>query len=486
MSISIPNSNVSLSNLCVVTGTNVNPPFSSSNLYATSNLSLAPQRNVPISMGFFRGLQSAAIVTPASGVAKSIPYPPSAINSATSSSNLSGVTYTFTGQGIFDSKGAWIYDKDQSTTSYFDTMGGYNATTGVYQGTAAATNGITGAWTQMQTSTPILINAYDFTPLGSKLFKKWYLFGSTDGTTWTQLDMRDLASWTYGQTPRRFTFSNTASYSYFRFVINLAEGNTAPALQELAYVYQESGTDAIIDLEAKDLSATAVSAWGPFTQTTASQQPDWNASGGHFGTTYVYFNKTNIDYMSIPGTLNIPVATNGGLTFACMYNITDLSSPSTDWVRIFQTYYGTTSTEAFVASRWGPYNDMLFQLRNSSGLELLTNNSLRIVTGAWNTGWRVIIFRYRTSDRNVSVWTSSNLASPTLTRFANGSDTAGAVHTDISVGAGKTFLCAYSVNHQTPFMQLGGVLMFSRAVSDTEATDIYNYFRSGGATIRAG
>jgi hypothetical protein len=468
--------NLSLSNLIAMTGVDTVLPLSASNLYTATNVSSFPTQGQALKLGHFRGVSIVA----ASGVAKSVMYPPSAVTPSSTTVTQGSTQYTFTTQGGYNNSG-WTFDKDVNTGTYYTYLGKYNASSGVYEGTAGSTNGITGAWQQVYMNPGVVINGYDLTQhVSVHNFKKWYLFGSTDGINWVQLHMVSLASWHHTDMPTRFSFNNITSYSYYRFVINL--GMTAdPYLVDLAFVYTSDSTDAIISLKSNSINGgsttAAVSSWGVFAQTTAAKQPVWNAKGGYYNSRYMYFAATPITmYNTSP--ISFPVATNGGLTFAVMYNVTDTATPSTDWARIFGTYQ-TSNQEGFVVCRFGSNNDICIQLKNSSFAHVV--GSGRVLTGMWNTGWKVIIFRHRTSDKNTSIWTSTNLGSTTMTQSVNATETVTA--TDMTINNSLAWIGSDNGINQYPWMQLGGMLLFNRAISDGEKDDIYSYFRSGGATV---
>lgn len=139
------------------------------------------------------------------------------IGAATTSSG-----FTFTSQGGYQSGAASLYDFDHSTGVNFDALGGFNTSTGVYQGTATATNGITGVWSQMQSPTAFSLSAYTMAFFDlNQVPKEWYVFGSNDGSTFVQLDTRSTP-WTAGATvPVTFTLASpSAAYSYYRMVLN--------------------------------------------------------------------------------------------------------------------------------------------------------------------------------------------------------------------------------------------------------------------------
>ena len=146
--------------------------------------------------------------------------PPGNVPQGAATYSSGGITYTFSNAGGNGVNAAWIFDGSTSTT-YFDGLGAYNTGAGgVYGGTAPSTSNISGAWLQTLSSAPFILTSYAFSST-SEGIREWYVFGSTDGTTWTQLDRVALSSWTYGTAVTTFNITNpTAQYSYYRFVIN--------------------------------------------------------------------------------------------------------------------------------------------------------------------------------------------------------------------------------------------------------------------------
>jgi acyl-[acyl carrier protein]--UDP-N-acetylglucosamine O-acyltransferase len=147
--------------------------------------------------------------------------PPGNVPQAAATYSSGGITYTFSNAGGNGVNAAWIFDGSSNSITYFDGLGSYNTGAGgVYGGTAPSTSNISGAWLQTLSSAPFILTSYAFSST-SQGVKEWYVFGSSDGTTWTQLDRVALSSWTYGTAITTFNIANpTAQYSYYRFVIN--------------------------------------------------------------------------------------------------------------------------------------------------------------------------------------------------------------------------------------------------------------------------
>jgi hypothetical protein len=48
---------------------------------------------------------------------------------------------------------------------------------------------------------------------------QWYIVGSNDGSTWSNIQQITSTSWTAQSQVNTFTVTNSASYSYYRIVI---------------------------------------------------------------------------------------------------------------------------------------------------------------------------------------------------------------------------------------------------------------------------
>lgn len=80
--------------------------------------------------------------------------------------------------------------------------------------------GSDGATTYMTIQLPFscVSTYYSLLPWHSGTYSptEWYVYGSTDGTTWTTLD-HQTSGWTYYL--KTFTFTNTVSYSYYKLTV---------------------------------------------------------------------------------------------------------------------------------------------------------------------------------------------------------------------------------------------------------------------------
>ena len=127
---------------------------------------------------------------------------------------------------------AWqLFDNgtDLEANSWEQSGSSYSTSTGYLTspGTEPTTNGIAGQWVQLELPYTILLSSWSFRPIKhpsltnvgrDRAPQDGYLFGSTDGSTWSVVEnWTDRTSWADGQT---LTFSVTTStyYKYFRLV----------------------------------------------------------------------------------------------------------------------------------------------------------------------------------------------------------------------------------------------------------------------------
>ena len=184
-------------------------------------------------------------------------YPPAAMSS--NSLSVSGGAYgngAYTSSASTESGGAawkaFNYNKTNeqwwmSAANYFNSTN--VSTGGTYTGsvsTTASGQTLAGEWLQFQVPTAIQLTSYVISPrqtssyeLERRNLRKWWLLGSTDGTTWTIINEQDNILWTTYD-DKTFTFSAAQAYTHFRIVCNKVGNpgtgdNLAATVGELAY-----------------------------------------------------------------------------------------------------------------------------------------------------------------------------------------------------------------------------------------------------------
>lgn len=100
-----------------------------------------------------------------------------------------------------------------------DYVGGHTTNPGYYY----STNGVGGEWIQCKVSVPAVVTSYGIMNRGASLDSRnpvqYYLFGSNDGETFTQLDVQNTPTTSVVPAAYTIQLSNTTPYTYFRLVV---------------------------------------------------------------------------------------------------------------------------------------------------------------------------------------------------------------------------------------------------------------------------
>jgi hypothetical protein len=103
------------------------------------------------------------------------------------------------------------------------------------------------AWVQYQATTNYVVDRYSVTSANDAVERdplSWTLQGSTNGTTWTNLDTRSGEDFPYRYQKRVFTFSNSTAYRYYRLTFTNNSG-TLLQLAELEFFEKGTATAAV-------------------------------------------------------------------------------------------------------------------------------------------------------------------------------------------------------------------------------------------------
>ena len=107
--------------------------------------------------------------------------------------------------------------------------------------TALATNG--GAWFKLQFATPVAVGAYTITSANdaaSRDMKDWKLQGSTDNTTWVDIDTRTGEMFPSRFLTRRFEVPGTPqAYTYYRIFMTANNGSSLVQIGEWRLIRYE-------------------------------------------------------------------------------------------------------------------------------------------------------------------------------------------------------------------------------------------------------
>src|SRR6056300_1512103 len=158
---------------------------------------------------------------------KLIKYPRVAMTSASSGGYTASASSEYSTN--YQAWKAFDNGNDLNTDSWEQNGTSYSTSTGylISPGTEPTTKNIAGQWVQLELPYTILLSSWSFRPLKhpsntnvgrDRAPQDGYLFGSTDGSTWSVIEnWTDRTSWVDGQT---LTFNVTTStyYKYFRLV----------------------------------------------------------------------------------------------------------------------------------------------------------------------------------------------------------------------------------------------------------------------------
>lgn len=157
-------------------------------------------------------------------------YPPGSMTA--DSTTFSGLSY---GNGTYTSSAssfwppnpsavaAWkAFDNTPYMTMWYCVTYAYNSAGSYQSSTRFASNTPLGEWLRIDMPTAIIPKQYTISPRSDSLDaarglspKSFSLWGSNDGSTWTQLDSQtNITGWNQN-TPRTFTMTNNSSYSKF-------------------------------------------------------------------------------------------------------------------------------------------------------------------------------------------------------------------------------------------------------------------------------
>jgi hypothetical protein len=145
-------------------------------------------------------------------------------------------------------------------------------------------------WIQFQAAASAVVTGYAITSGNDAIDRdplNWTFQGSNDGATWQVLNTQTNQKFTNRQQTRAFSFSNTASYTHYRFVVTANNGASAWQLSEWQIFGTGGGTpDTSAPIVPTGLTATAVSGdqivvtWTDNSITETGYQLEWSTNGG--------------------------------------------------------------------------------------------------------------------------------------------------------------------------------------------------------------
>jgi hypothetical protein len=261
------------------------------------------------------------------------------------------------------------------------------------------------------------------------------------------------------------TISSSNLSAIQRNIGGFGVSTTDSNLQDKTIYFNWAATTESLDLESSgtyslrssDLTASPVSTWSRFSQSTSSLQPSWFNTGGFNNGSYVDF--AGGKWMNTNSSVTLPVFTNGGCTFAITYKVNALND---GWDRILEVRHSSSFVELFVLNRYGSTNDLMVQIRNNSGGE--ASNRL---TGGYTIGvWKKLIVRYTDSTKKVEFFSSSGSTADYSFNF-----TAGLLSNWVT--SNKGFELANNEGGSLGNIQVQRAHFLSRPLSDAEVAALF-------------
>jgi hypothetical protein len=110
-----------------------------------------------------------------------------------------------------------------------------------YYNTIIDTISYAGEWIQIQFPYQFILTKYtlktrDGYTWAQRGFKKFYIAGSNNGSTWYMVNAQDLGSTTSSETTKSFNVSTTNRFSYYRIVINQVYNTVSSGLGAVANI----------------------------------------------------------------------------------------------------------------------------------------------------------------------------------------------------------------------------------------------------------
>jgi predicted alpha-1,2-mannosidase len=191
----------------------------------------------------------------------------------------------------------------------------------------------TTGWLQYTLNAPKAVVTYALTSANDEPARDprdWTLSGSNDGSTWTALDSRTDQSFESRQQLKRFTFTNTTDYLYYRLDVTRNGGAPIVQLADLQLATADTSTPPAADMRSVTgrgpTSSPTAKALVGFTGTRALQ-----IAGRHLvnGRAYSYNKIFSVNIKVAPTTqlsyVVFPELTNGDLRYPATYAAVDLA-----------------------------------------------------------------------------------------------------------------------------------------------------------------
>jgi len=409
----------------------------------------------------------------------------------------SSVGYVASSSGSHNNNSFPAFQATNLQTTYSDATGSrfwhslktYNSTTGIYTGGVNTTvNGssVSGEWLQLQLPYRLILRSFTIAPrndtpsdIGSRGPNDFIVAGSNDGSTWTQVyTTGGMITWV-GTDTRTFTITNSnIGFSYYRLITKVV-GNASTVVS--GSVVRDSviipewnlfGTEtALLSLTTPTSSNLPLIAGGM--RSNATNTLAYGRPG------FVSFSRTNSQHLYTPSDNTIVggaggaqvqkstpfnISTNGGFTAVCLVRFTGTAGENQ---RVFDFGNGSSSDNILLAhSTSGAVYFTIFNGNSNSGANAQTANST-----ISQDIWYLFACRYTKSTNVLQV-------------YLNGSKVAEA--TGVTTRNDRSLTSNYigRSNWSDPYvnMDLAGLIVYDRSLSDAEITTCSNILYGSVAT----
>lgn len=358
--------------------------------------------------------------------------------------------YNVNQSAYYQNDGAYIgykvFDQDDSTywvgeDGAYNDIGEYISTT-PYSTEMSGTTRF-GDWLQIQLPMAVCLKSYAITVssvdpeiTGPTTF---YIAGSDDGNTWTQLDKKDW-SWSIGDIDATFNvnYNVYTTYSYYRLVVTRVGTNSLSSPSSLTIadwvlygdmidrstsdegsmvIKGEMKVSSGVNLTSKNtMNETTLHAstktlakkydnmslihwWNSFSQTKIKSQPTFYSEGGYRNTPFLRFNKKTMS----TSKKRLNISTNGGFTLVCQVKFNANNAISLN-DSIFTVYRGNMSHMILSLSR-----DVTKKILCSVETGSLAPESTMSTDVFENNNWFTIAARYIVGTNRLELYNNNTL-----------------------------------------------------------------------------
>jgi hypothetical protein len=440
------------------------------------------------------------VSTRAVNVAPGGTFPPSPFTSA-SIQNVNQYTQTLSGypfSGSYVANTSTVYNSTLVGWKAFSqqyavnqvwasTAGGYSSSSpyqyiGGVTTTDTLTNPYSGEWIQLQSPSPVILTSYsitngaDYGATVGQSPKNWWVFGSSTGLngSWTLVDTRAGITWagTLSQTQTFTPSTQTASYLYFRVIVNQVSGYNVGVVQLSGVRFFGTVPSLAQDFYADERGNLLTA---PVTGTTLQ-----NWLGGATGYVTKWYDQSGTNHAIQDTAANQPIIQRATKGSGYMVNFNGTSQ----FVTLSASYNflnGTNITVNAVALRTATVTSPNYIIGTNSPtvsyqrffLGFASDTSILMpVTGAPTS---ITIPAYNASNEPVTYMTGG--LTPSRVLYKN--DTLGGTNVDttlLSVPSGYSYSIGYTVGAATYYYQgnLFELLIFNSALNQAQVTQIYN------------